>query len=65
MNLEQNGRGRNITLQVLDAIMCHNGELELLKYYPKKKTKGLYSQFGGLFATHPPIEKRIEILEQF
>lgn len=32
---------------------------------PKKKTKGLYSQFGGLFATHPPIEKRIEILEQF
>lgn len=32
---------------------------------PKKKTKGLYSQLGGLFATHPPIEKRIEILEQF
>ena len=32
---------------------------------PKKKTKGLYSKFSGLFATHPPIEKRIEILEQF
>ena len=32
---------------------------------PKKKTKGLYSQLSGLFATHPPIEKRIEILEQF
>ncbi|MCR2000164.1 M48 family metallopeptidase [Bacteroides acidifaciens] len=32
---------------------------------PKKKTKGLYGQLGGLFATHPPIEKRIEILEQF
>ena len=25
MHLEQNGMGRNITLQVLDAIMCHNG----------------------------------------
>ena len=32
---------------------------------PKKKTKDLYSKFSGLFATHPPIEKRIEILEQF
>ena len=37
--VENNGIGINITLQVLDAIMCHNGELELLKYYPKKKTK--------------------------
>ncbi len=37
--VENNGIGSNITLQVLDAIMCHNGELELLKYYPKKKTK--------------------------
>jgi Zn-dependent protease with chaperone function len=32
---------------------------------PRKRTKSLYSQLGGLFATHPPIEKRIEILEQF
>lgn len=39
MTLEENGMGRNITLQVLDAIMCHNGELPLKEYYPKKKTK--------------------------
>lgn len=39
LNLEQNGKGRNITLQVLDAIMCHNGELPLNKYAPIKKTK--------------------------
>ena len=32
---------------------------------PKKQSKGLYSKLSGLFATHPPIEKRIEILEQF
>lgn len=39
MNLEQQGNGKNITLQVLDAIMCHNGELMLQEYYPKQKTK--------------------------
>jgi dGTPase len=39
MNIEQNGQGRNLTLQVLDAIMCHNGELPMQKYSPKIKTK--------------------------
>jgi heat shock protein HtpX len=29
------------------------------------REKGLFSGINGLFATHPPIEKRIEILEQF
>ena len=31
----------------------------------KKDRKGLSSFFGSAFATHPPIKKRIEILEQF
>lgn len=39
MNLENNGNGKNITLQVLDAIMCHNGEFVLGKYEPINKTK--------------------------
>ncbi len=39
MYLEQNGKGKNITIQVLDAIMCHNGELPLNEYHPKPKTK--------------------------
>lgn len=39
MTLEENGQGRNITLQVLDAIMCHNGELPRQKYMPVTKTK--------------------------
>ena len=30
---------RNLTIQTLDGIMCHNGEFELQKYYPRKKTK--------------------------
>ncbi len=39
MILENNGVGSNISLQVLDAIMCHNGELELKEYRPVSKTK--------------------------
>lgn len=39
MFIENRGNGSNITLQVLDAIMCHNGELELELYKPIKKTK--------------------------
>ncbi len=39
MTLENNGVGSNITLQVLDAILCHNGELEYQEYRPKSKTK--------------------------
>jgi len=37
--LEKNGKGENITLQVLDAIMCHNGEFAMKEYRPKKKSK--------------------------
>jgi len=39
MEIENYGLGKNITLQTLDAIMCHNGEFALGKYSPKKKTK--------------------------
>ena len=39
MVLENGGYGSNATLQVLDAIMCHNGDLELKEYRPRKKSK--------------------------
>ena len=39
MNIEHNGKGSNITIQVLDAILCHNGEKLLQKYEPIKKSK--------------------------
>lgn len=39
MEIEQGGVGRNLTLQVLDAIMCHNGEFLNQEYRPIKKTK--------------------------
>ena len=37
--VENNGKGLNISLQVLDAIMCHNGEFLQGTYEPTKKTK--------------------------
>ena len=37
MYIENYGKGENITLQTLDAIMCHNGEFVEGKYYPKKR----------------------------
>lgn len=39
MDLENNGNGKNISVQVLDAILCHNGELLEETYYPVKKSK--------------------------
>jgi len=38
MNIENYGKGQNISLPVLDAIMCHNGEFALGKYCPQEKT---------------------------
>lgn len=39
MTVENDGLGKNITLQVLDAILCHNGEVIEGEYSPVKKNK--------------------------
>ena len=39
MYIENYGKGLNITLQTLDAIMCHNGEFASRMYEVKKKSK--------------------------
>ena len=42
MNIENRGYGNNITVQVLDAIFCHNGELVQGMYSPMEKS---YEEF--------------------
>ena len=39
MYVEKNGQGLNLTIQVLDGIMCHNGEILDSKYEPQIKSK--------------------------
>ena len=39
MYLENKGLGNNLTIQVLDGMMCHNGEMLENIYEPQKKTK--------------------------
>lgn len=41
-DLENYGKGCNLTLQVLDGIMCHNGELVMSKYSPMKKNINIF-----------------------
>ena len=38
---------------------------QLFIEHPQKKKNGFSQKFSSLFATHPPVEKRIEVLEQF
>ena len=39
VTLENYGKGLNLTIQTLDGIMCHNGEILCNEYAPVKKTK--------------------------
>ena len=39
MDVEKNGEGLNLSIQVLDGIMCHNGEMLSNVYVPMEKTK--------------------------
>jgi len=38
---------------------------QLFIEHPGKHAKSAFSRISGLFATHPPIERRIQVLEQF
>lgn len=41
-DIEKRGLGCNLTLQTLDGIMCHNGELLQKEYRPVKKDKEIF-----------------------
>ena len=58
--LENNGRGVNISLQVLDAIMCHNGEFVSDCYRPVAKTKEtFFNQYESSYQDQSVIDKMI------
>lgn len=60
MYVENNGNGNNITIQVLDGIMCHNGELELKEYRPKKKTLTEFlSEYNESYIDQDTIKKLV------
>lgn len=42
MEVENNGEGLNLSIQVLDGIMCHNGEILSNEYIPEVKTKEVF-----------------------
>ena len=59
-HIENNGKGLNLTLQVLDGILCHNGELMLPKYEPNyTKTQQQFLQEYNLCWTEKGSSKKI------
>lgn len=60
MEVENNGLGSNLTLQTLDGILCHNGELCLEKYEPIKKDKDDFlNQYSKCYTDLSMIKKLI------
>ena len=59
MVLENDGVGSNLTIQVLDGIMCHNGEKLLKRYMPRKKTKEEF--LHDYYASYKMHKERVDL----
>lgn len=59
MEIENGGKGRNLSLQVLDAIMCHNGEFIEQNYRPISKTKDTFLQEYHRSYQDPSLIKKL------
>ena len=58
MYIENYGKGLNITLQTLDAIMCHNGEFASQMYEVRKKSKEEFlSEYESCYKDRSAIKK--------
>ncbi|MDD2376340.1 MAG: HD domain-containing protein [Clostridia bacterium] len=58
MNLENKGNGINLSLQVLDGIMCHNGEFISNIYKPVNKTMTSFlEEYNSLYQDENNISK--------
>ena len=57
MDVENNGNGLNLTVQTLDGILCHNGELCLEKYVPTKKSKeDFLNQYNNCYTNKDTVK---------
>lgn len=59
MYIDRKGSGSNLSLQVLDAVLCHNGEMVSGEYHPKKKTKEDFLQEYHDAYTNSDIAKEL------
>lgn len=59
MDTIRNGDGYNLTLQVLDAVLCHNGEMVCGEYHPVKKTKEEFLDLYNSSYTDPDISQKL------
>lgn len=58
--LENYGKGKNLTIQVLDGILCHNGELVESKYQPIEKDAEAFKKDYELCYTDPNHSKELK-----
>jgi len=49
----------------VDSVKSEEVQQMFIENTPKDTSAGLFGGLKGLFSTHPPIEKRIQFLEQF
>ena len=59
MNVENNGRGLNLSIQTLDGVMCHNGEILEPIYSPIPKTKEEFLKEYKLSYTDNEVLKQL------
>lgn len=59
MYIDRNGEGSNLTLQVLDAVLCHNGEMVSGEYHPRNKTKEEFLKEYQDSYTDPELTKKL------
>lgn len=60
MDIDNGGKGENLTVQVLDAILCHNGEILENIYKPKKKSKEQFLEEYKLSYKDKDILKKVK-----
>ncbi len=58
-DIESHGKGSNITLQVLDGILCHNGEFVEDQYYPTERTKEQFLDLYEKCYTDSSVQKTL------